>query len=82
MKQKDIALIIVVVVISGMVSFFVARLFFLKPQTRQVKAEYVQPISTDFARPSAKYFNKSSINPTQQIQIGDAVNATPYNGSR
>lgn len=80
MKQKDIALIIVVAAISGLVSFFVAQYFFLKPESKQLKAEFVQPITTDFNSPDSKYFNSSSINPTQQIQIGDGTNTTPYNG--
>jgi capsular polysaccharide biosynthesis protein len=81
MKQKDIALIVVVSIISGAVSFFVAQYFFLKPESKQIKAEYVQAISTDFSRPDTKYFNQNSINPTQQIQIGDGGNTSPYNAA-
>jgi hypothetical protein len=81
MKQKDIALIVVVVAISGLISFFVAQYFFLKPQSKQLKAEFVQPITTDFSRPDSRYFNDKSVNPTQQIQIGDGTNAAPYNGT-
>jgi hypothetical protein len=82
MKQKDIALIIVIAVVSALVSFFVARIFFLKPQERSMKAEIVQPITTDFNRPDTKYFNASSVNPTQQIEIGNGSNAAPYNGAQ
>ena len=78
MKQKDIALIIVVVGISGLISFFVAGYFFLKPQDKQLKAEVVQPITTDFSRPDSKYFNSASIDPTKLIQIGDNSNVSPY----
>lgn len=82
MKQKDIALIVVVVVVSGLVSFFVARMFFSKPGDRQVKAEYVQPITDTFTTPNTKYFNANSIDPTQQIQIGDGTNTAPYDATR
>lgn len=78
MKQKDIALILIIAIISGMVSFFVARFLFLKPADRQLQAEVVSPITTDFNRPSDKYFNKDSINPTQQIIIGDSANTAPF----
>lgn len=82
MKQKDIALIIVVVAISGLVSFFVAQYFFLKPESKELKAEFVTPITTDFTQPDSKYFNQNSVNPTQQIEIGDGTNTSPYNGAQ
>ncbi len=78
MKQKDIAIIIVIVAVSGVVSFFAGRLLFNKPQNRQVQAEVVDAISTDFNRPSNKYFNESSIDPTEQVQIGQGTNAAPF----
>lgn len=81
MKQKDIALIVVVAAVSGILSFFIAQYFFLKPQDKQVKAEFVQPITDSFTQPDSKYFNAGSIDPTQQIQIGGAPNTAPYNGT-
>lgn len=81
MKQKDIALIVVIVGLSGVISFFVAQYFFLKPQDRQVKAEYVQPISDQFTPPDSKYFNANSIDPTQPIQIGNQTNTAPFNST-
>lgn len=78
MKVKDIALILIVVIISGMVSFFAGRMLFAKPEP--VKAEVVDSISAEFNRPSNKYFNDKSVNPTQLIQIGDSSNTTPFNG--
>lgn len=80
MKQKDIAAIIVVVAISGVISFFVARTVFVSSKDRRVEAEVVSPISTEFNRPSEKYFNETAINPTPQIQIGNSANPTPYSG--
>lgn len=80
MKQKDIALIVVVVIISGLLSFFVGRLLFANPKDKQVKAEVVDAISTVFIQPSSKYFNPNSVNPTQLIRIGDNSNVTPFNG--
>lgn len=82
MKQKDIALIIVVVAISGLISFFVAQYFFLKPGSKVLKAEFVQPITTTFTQPDSKYFNQYSVNPTQQIEIGDGTNTAPYNSGQ
>ncbi len=70
MKQKDIILIIVIVFISGTLSFFVSKKLFAKPKDRSVEVKIVEAINTDFNKPDQKYFNEESINPTQIIQIG------------
>ncbi len=80
MKQKDIALIAIIIIFSGMISFFAGRYLFATPDNRQVKAEVVDAISTEFIQPSTKYFNERSVNPTQLIQIGDGSNVTPFSG--
>ena len=81
MKQKDIALIIIIVAISGVVSFLASRWIFAKPADRQQKAEVVDVITSDFPLPDSKYFNNNSIDPTQLIQIGDSTNPNPFGGS-
>jgi len=78
MKQKDLALIIVMVFISATVSLVVSRLLFTSPKNRTQKAEKVDIISAEFTEPSRKYFNVDSINPTQQIQIGGNSNPNPF----
>jgi hypothetical protein len=82
MKQKDIAMIIVVVFISGVLSFVVSDMLFGKPAERQQKAEVVDVITSDFSLPSEKYFNQNSIDPTQLIQIGDTNNPNPFANSQ
>jgi hypothetical protein len=81
MKQKDITLIAVVVIVSAVLSFVASRMIFSSPNNRHMQAEYVTPITTDFnGHLSDKYFNANSINPTQTINIGTDSNATPFNG--
>jgi pyridoxal biosynthesis lyase PdxS len=82
MKQKDIALILVVVAVSGVISFFVASGIFTSKNDRAMQAEVVQPVTPDFSQPSNKYFNANSIDPTQQIHIGDGQNTAPFNGKQ
>lgn len=80
MKQKDIIVIIVVVFIAGLASYFISTKLFVKKTDTQQQAKVVDKISTDFNPPSNKYFNKQSVNPTQKIQIGDQQPApTPVN---
>jgi len=81
MKQKDLVLIIVIVFVSGVLSFFVSQFFFASPKNRQQKVEVVDAITSDFPTPDSKYFNKDAVNPTQLIQIGDSNNPNPFNGS-
>ncbi len=76
MKQKDIALIIIIVFISGVLSFFISNNFISSPEKNE-KAAKVEPITADFNEPSKEYFNGNSINPTQLIRIGDDRNDTP-----
>ena len=82
MKQKDIALIIVIVFISALISFFVSKTIFSSPKNRQQQVEVVQPITADF--PEARqvhYFNSSAFDPTQLITIGQNANPDPFSGT-
>jgi hypothetical protein len=76
MKQKDIILIIVIVFISGVLSFFLSNKF-ISPSTQKQKAAKVEPITAEFTQPNSKYFNDKSINPTRTITIGDGTNTQP-----
>ncbi|MCA9342574.1 hypothetical protein KC950_00980 [Candidatus Saccharibacteria bacterium] len=77
MKQKDIALIIVISFISGILSFFLTNLLITNPENRQEEVEVVEPISSTFTEPDTRYFNAEAINPTQLIQIGNQDNQQP-----
>lgn len=79
MKQKDIMLIAVIVVVSGVLSFFLSNLVIGTPQKSGLKVEVVEPITSDFPTPDNKYFNEKSINPTQVITIDATNNPQPFN---
>ncbi len=81
MKQKDIALIILIVFLSGVVSFFVSSRIFGTPASRQKQVEVVQPITTDFPQPDDKYFNNKAFDPTQPITIGQNANQNPFSSA-
>lgn len=78
MKQKDIAIIVIVVVISGMLSFFLSNALFASTEDLQTEVEVVEPITAEFPEPDKRYFNEASINPTQTITIGDGQNQQPF----
>lgn len=79
MKQKDLALILVMVFVSVILALIISRLIFSTPKNREQTVEVVDVISSEFSEPSAKYFNADSVNPTQQIQIGSGSNPNPFN---
>jgi hypothetical protein len=81
MKQKDLALIVVIVFISAIVSLFVSKIIFVPPKNRQQQIEVVQAVTTDFPRPDSNYFNSSAFDPTQLITIGQSNNTNPFNGT-
>ena len=82
MKQKDIALIIIIAAISGFTSYFVSHLIFATSDNLQQKVEVVDVITSDFPTPSNKYFNSDAIDPAQVIQVGDGNNPNPFNGAQ
>ena len=82
MKQKDIASLLVIIIVSAALSFVISQKLFASPASKRIEAEVVEPIVSDFTAPSNKYFNENSVNPTQQIRIGDSSNITPFTGRR
>lgn len=77
MKQKDILIIVAVVIASSVLAAVASKMIF-KPTSRQQKVEVVQPISAEFPEADQRFFNKYSVDPTQTIQIGDGSNAVPF----
>ncbi len=79
MKQKDIMIIVVVGVVAAIVSLGITQVLFVQKKSKQLSAEVVSPISSEFKRPQANdtVFNSEAINPTQLIQIGDSSNNNP-----
>ena len=78
MKQKDIALIVVIVFISAIASFFISKAIFGSPANRQQTAEVVQPITSNFPKPDPRYFNDKAFDPTRVITIDGSNNPNPF----
>lgn len=78
MKQKDIALVILIVAISAIASYFISSKIIVTPKDRQQEVEVVQEIKTKFPLPDKKYFNENAINPTRPITIGENANPDPF----
>lgn len=79
LKQKDLALIIVIAFLSMMLSIFLSKALISGPKNKDVKVEVVEPISADFPEPDKRFFNEESVNPTQLIRIEENANQSPFN---
>jgi hypothetical protein len=78
MKQKDIALIAVIAIVSAVASLLLSGIFISSTEDRKQKVEVVQPIISEFQTPPTEYFNDRALNPTQIIQIGEDPNSKPF----
>lgn len=86
MHQKDLTLIIMVVIVAGTFSLIFSSLV-LKPRIVRDKAEIVQAISPNMPDTTndvayKSFFNPNALNPTQQIKIGDQQNQDPFSGGQ
>ena len=77
MKQKDIAVILVVAIVAAAISLVVTQTLF-GSNKRDLTAEKVDPISSEFKGPDTSVFNQNAVNPTQLIQIGDSNKPSPF----
>lgn len=82
MKRKDLPVIIVVVFVSAVLSFFVSRALFASANSRHQQVDVAQSISPRFPQPDSMYFNSNAIDPTQLIQVGTNNNTNPFNGAQ
>jgi hypothetical protein len=69
MKQKDIALVLVMAAVAAVLSLIISRFLFSTPESRNQTAEVVDVISSDFTTPPPKYFNSTAVNPAQPIPL-------------
>ena len=80
MKQKDIALVLVVAIVSVIISIFASKAIFsgsLKPQQVVV----TKPLSSEFPIPDSHYFNAQANDPTILITIGGSTNSNPFSNN-
>lgn len=77
-QKKDMLVIVVVAIFAAIFSIIISKIFFTSSSQRNLKAETVQSISTQFQQPDPAVFNDQAIDPTKLIQIGDSNNPEPF----
>ena len=70
MKQNDIAAIVLIVALAGVISYFVANAVIGSPQNDPVQVEQVTPVGARFPTPDPRIFNDDAIDATVEIQGG------------
>lgn len=78
MKKNEIALLILIVSICGLIAFFIGNSLLGDKVSEPVKVETIDPISADIDEPSKDIFNANAINPTVPINIGGGDGSTPF----
>lgn len=78
MKQKDIALVIIIAAVSAVLAFFVSNWIFGGQRSGEQTAEVIDVITDEFRQPPEKYFSANSVNPTKLIEIGGESNPSPF----
>lgn len=78
MKQKDLALIGIVAIVSIFVATFASNFLIGSGGGKEQQAEVVDAISATFKTPDQRYFKEDSVDPTQIIRIGESANPTPF----
>jgi len=86
MKRKDVTVLIVAAVITGVFSLVLTSMVFKVPVNHNLKVTTAQSISTNFPdiNNDPAYnaiFNKNALDPAQPLQVGGQPNTTPFNGS-
>jgi hypothetical protein len=79
-KRNDIALLILIISLTLVISFLIVKSVFGEPKNQATKVDKVEPITSQVVQPSSSIFNKDAINPTVVIQIGNPANLQPFNG--
>ncbi len=78
MKKNDIAIIVLIVSVTLLVSYFALSAIIGQPGSQRQTVEVVEPISAELPEPSKKIFNDQAIDPTVVIEIGNPANQQPF----
>lgn len=79
MKKNDLALLIFIIAITLLLSYFVAKAVIGEPKSKPVQVDKVVSIKSDYPTPDARVFNDKAIDPTVNISIGgQKANNDPF----
>ena len=77
LKSKDIASLILLVGVSGIIAFFASNILFSNQKNLQTKVEVVDPVTSEFNYEDRAYFAADKLNPTKDITVSQNNNTKP-----
>ena len=78
MKKNDIASLIIIAAVAGVIAYFVANAVVGQPKNNPVQVEKVTPIQSSFPTPDSRVFNDKSIDPTVEIGGNNPQTNDPF----
>ena len=78
MKKNDVAVIVLIVILSAVVAYFVSSALIGTPENDPVQVEVVTPIAENFETPDSRIFNEKAIDPTVEIKGGSEDSQQPF----
>ncbi len=78
MKKNDIASLVLIAAIAGVIAYFVANAVVGQPKNNPVQVEKVTPIQATFPTPDSRVFNDKAIDPTVEIGSDNPQSNAPF----
>lgn len=78
MKKNEVAVLILIVSMVAMLSYFSVNAIIGQAGRAPVDVEVAEAISPEVTQPSDTIFNPSAINPTVKVKIGDQSGQQPF----
>ena len=78
MKKNEVAILILIVSIVVLATYFLLNALIGKAAAQPVNVEKAEAFSSELVLPSEKIFNKNAINPTVKVKIGDQSGQQPF----
>lgn len=85
MKRNEIALLVLIVGIVGLITYFILNSLLSNLAPKPVELDVATPISSsliDMESLNKSLFVEGAYNPTIKVTIGDQGNQQPFNGTQ
>lgn len=78
MKKNDLAALVAIIVVAGVIAYFIANAVIGQPKNNPVQVEQVTAIAPTFPAPDSRVFNDQSIDPTVEISGDGQSSQQPF----
>lgn len=71
MKNTDIALVVMIALVSTVISYFLGNALLGDPNERVTTVDYMDVIGSNVDEPDVETFNVDALNPTVEVYVGN-----------